>query len=87
MQHLWPRRPHLPPKLDLNPLHEMTSDLDLAHVCRVPLRRNIIMLQDACRVEIVHEFDFLVMLVHGFDLVDVKRSLSVCVSDLAESAP
>jgi hypothetical protein len=55
VKHLWPRRPQLPSKLQVNILHEMARDLDIPHIRRVPQRSDIIVLQDPRRVKIVHK--------------------------------
>lgn len=46
----------LPPKRHPNKLLQVTSNFDSAHIRRVPLRANIIVLHDASGIEVVHEW-------------------------------
>ena len=53
--HHWPSSLHLPSKLDLNPLHKVRRDLDMADIRWMPHGPYIVLLQDASSVEIVDE--------------------------------
>lgn len=59
----------------------MARDLEMTHVGRVVRRREIVVLQDARRVEVMHPVGALAaeVLVHAFDFGDVGRVLGVCV--------
>ena len=43
------------PELHPNILQEMAGSLDMADICRVILRADIVVLQDTCHVEEVYE--------------------------------
>lgn len=86
--HLRTRGLHFPAELDFDPLHEMARDLDVAHVGRMPLRRNIILLKNTCRVEVMNKVALsLEMLVDVLDLIDPQWSLDEGVLVCAEATP
>lgn len=76
------------PEFHPNILQEVAGDLDVADVCRMPLRADVVVLQDASHVEEVHERFFLVVQVvaiHGFDLGNPCWRGEVRVSALIEA--
>jgi hypothetical protein len=80
MMHLRPGGPKLPPKLQLHPLHQMRGNLQVSNIRGMPLRRDIVVLQDPRRVEVMDEPLLLVMLVNSLDLIYPYRALYVCIS-------
>lgn len=88
--HHRPHRLHLPSKPHLHPLHEVRCDLDMAYISGMPLRCNIIVLQDTCRIEVVDEVSgpaILVVFNDSVYLVDEERTLFVCHPRWTEAAP
>lgn len=71
MLHL-PQRFKLPPQHKPSPLKQMTRQLDMSNVRRMILGVDIVMLQDALRVEIIDETPVAEIFMHilGFFFVD-----------------
>ena len=93
MLHLRPIGPKLIPKLYLHILLQMARDLHLSDIRRVPLRRDVVVLQDTSRVEVVHVF-FLravrlrgVVFVYVVDFRDEGTCFVVAVADGGEAVP
>lgn len=93
MLHLRPRRPELIPKLQLHILLQMARDLDMPYVRRMPLGRDIVVLEDTRRVEVVDEFVLWagreggVVLVYLVDFGDEGPVFGVCVAGGVEAVP
>ena len=87
MLHFRPRGSQNPPKPLLNILHEMARKLHMPHVRRMILRADIIVLEDSCRVEIMHEPSGGELLVDGVDFLDKGAALGIGVADGTEAVP
>lgn len=88
MLDLRPCRRKFPSKLDLHPLQKVTRNLDMSNVGGMPLRRDIIVLEDARRVKVMNKFSLLSeMLVDVLDLVHPQRPLDIGIFVCAEPAP
>lgn len=59
----------------------------MSDICRMPQRRDIIVLQDTRSVEVVDKALLLVMLVHALDFVDEQRALDISVPGCPETTP
>lgn len=69
-----------PSEFELGPLHQVAGDFDVADVGRVLLRVDVVVLEDALGVEVIHESVVLEMLGHALDLRDVEGGLDVGVA-------
>lgn len=71
----------------------MTRDLNMSYICRVPLRGDVIVLENTGCVEVVDEFVLLggreggVVLVYLVDFGDEGAGFVVAVSDGGEAVP
>ena len=81
MLNLRPRRAQFPTKYDLRPLHQVARDLEMPHVGRMIRGREVIMLQDPCRVEIMNIIVAFAteVFIGSFNFGDVGRVLDVSV--------
>lgn len=61
--------------------------LDVSKICGMPLRPNVVVLQDPCAVEIMHVAPLPIVLVHAVDFIVEGADLVVCVSALTEAVP
>lgn len=82
-------RLELPAQNQPRPLQQMAGHLDVADVRRVVLGVDVVVLQDAVRVEVVHEgpAQVLEVLVHPDNLVLVLDRRLVLRADFLEGAP
>lgn len=87
MLHLWPRSSQLPAELDLHPLQEMAGDLQVSHVRGMVPRGDIVVLQDALGVEVVHEPVALEVLIYALDIRNIKRFLDIGVPGRLKFTP
>jgi len=70
----------------------MASDFDMAKICRMKFRINVVMLQNPCGIEQMYEvlsrvFAFAEVPRYGRDFLDEGSSLIPVVVGLAEPAP
>lgn len=84
---LRPRRAKHPIELQIHILQQMTRDLDMSHVCRMIQRPDVVVLEDARRVEVVHVARVREVVVDGFDLGEEACALGIGVADGAEARP
>lgn len=97
MLHLRPRLPKLPPKHQLHIHHKLARQLNLAHVRRMILGSDIVVLQNARGVEVVYvagrtfpsgvERAVVEMPHHALDVRRESAVLRVRGADGAEAAP
>ena len=90
--HLWPSRLENPSKLELDILQQVTRELDMPYVRGMILRPDVVVLQDARRIEVVHKVRVRVVAtveipVHILDLRDEATALLEGVAHRAEAFP
>lgn len=84
---LGPSRQKLPPKRQLDILLHVRRDLQRPEVRGVVLRPDIVVRQDAGRVEVVHEAGVFVVVVDAQDFVEETVALLVGSAGLVEAGP
>ena len=90
MLHFRPRSREMPPKLHLHILHQMARNLDMSHICGVKMGHagtDIVMLQNPCCVEVVHEALIHVVLGDALCGLYVGGDLLVCISGGVKISP
>ena len=81
-----------PPELQLDVLHQVTGQLHVPYIRRMIERADIIMLKDACSVEVMHKAavtrrPVIEIFVNLLDLLDKGPALLVSVAYSAEPVP